>query len=86
MMLYKRGGVWWYEFVFKGDRIRESAKTATDVRQSESRLPERICRKRGGPVSDTVSLMSNPRPALFRGRLSKIRSSSCASAGTCDTA
>jgi integrase len=25
-MLYKRGGVWWYEFVFKGERIRESSK------------------------------------------------------------
>ena len=25
-MLYKRGGVWWYEFVFKGERIRESTK------------------------------------------------------------
>ena len=27
-----------------------------------------ICRKRAGPVSDTVSLMRKPRPALFRGR------------------
>src|SRR5580765_6407548 len=24
MAIYKRGGVYWYEFVFKGDRIRES--------------------------------------------------------------
>jgi integrase len=27
-MLYKRGGVWWYEFVFKGERIRESTKVS----------------------------------------------------------
>src|SRR5690348_12433179 len=28
MSLYKRGGVWWYEFVFKGERIRASAHTS----------------------------------------------------------
>jgi len=27
MSLYKRGGVWWYEFVFGGQRIRRSTKT-----------------------------------------------------------
>jgi integrase len=26
MAVYKRGGVWWYEFVFNGDRVRESTK------------------------------------------------------------
>lgn len=26
-MVYKRGGVWWYEFVFCGQRIRESTKS-----------------------------------------------------------
>jgi hypothetical protein len=26
MALYKRGGVWWFEFVFNGERIRESTK------------------------------------------------------------
>ena len=28
MSTYKRGGVWWYEFSFQGQRIRESAKTS----------------------------------------------------------
>jgi integrase len=28
MSVYKRGGVWWYEFSFQGQRIRESAKTS----------------------------------------------------------
>lgn len=28
MSLYKRGDVWWYEFVFSGERIRESTKQA----------------------------------------------------------
>ncbi len=27
MSVYKRGGVWWYEFIYAGERIRESAKT-----------------------------------------------------------
>src|SRR6266852_8288676 len=26
MAIYKRGGVWWYGFVFKGERIQESTK------------------------------------------------------------
>ena len=25
-MLYRRGRVWWFEFVFNGHRIRESSK------------------------------------------------------------
>ena len=27
MAVYKRGGVWWYEFIFAGRRVRESVKT-----------------------------------------------------------
>jgi hypothetical protein len=26
MALYERGGVWWFEFVFNGERIRASTK------------------------------------------------------------
>jgi integrase len=29
MGLYKRGGVWWYEFSFQGQRIRESSNTTS---------------------------------------------------------
>jgi integrase len=28
MAVYKRGGTWWYEFIFAGKRVRESAKTS----------------------------------------------------------
>lgn len=28
MAVYKRGGTWWYEFIFAGERVRESAKTS----------------------------------------------------------
>jgi hypothetical protein len=27
MAVYKRGDTWWYEFIFAGKRVRESAKT-----------------------------------------------------------
>ncbi len=36
MSLYKRGDVWWYEFVFSGERIRESTK------QSNKRIAEQM--------------------------------------------
>jgi len=26
MAVYKRGGVWWYHFVFRGERVQESTK------------------------------------------------------------
>src|SRR4030081_2088992 len=29
MALFKRGGIWWYEFVFARRRVRESAKTTS---------------------------------------------------------
>ncbi|MGI8745976.1 MAG: tyrosine-type recombinase/integrase [Bryobacteraceae bacterium] len=37
MAVYKRGNVWWYEFFFNGERVRESAKTSrkTLVLQAE---------------------------------------------------
>src|SRR5262245_42491725 len=28
MAVYRRGGTWWYEFIFAGKRVRESAKTS----------------------------------------------------------
>jgi hypothetical protein len=28
-MVYKRGKVWWFEFIFNGQRIRESTKTSS---------------------------------------------------------
>jgi integrase len=46
MALYKRGGVWWYEFVYAGERIRESARTskksiATEAEKDHRRRLER---------------------------------------------
>jgi integrase len=55
MSVYKRGGTWWFEFSFQGQRIRESAKTnskplareAERVRRRElenavNRIPKRV--------------------------------------------
>jgi len=36
MAIYKRGGVWWYGFIFKGERIQESTK------QSNKRVAEQM--------------------------------------------
>lgn len=37
MSLFRRGGVWWYEFYFAGQRIRESTKSTskTVAREAE---------------------------------------------------
>jgi hypothetical protein len=34
--VYKRGDTWWYEFVFAGKRVRESAKTASETLAKEA--------------------------------------------------
>jgi hypothetical protein len=37
MAIYRRGGIWWFEFSFQGQRIRESAMTSskTIAREAE---------------------------------------------------
>jgi hypothetical protein len=39
--VYKRGDTWWYEFVFAGKRVRESAKTASKTVAKESEKSRR---------------------------------------------
>ena len=41
-MLYKRGNVWWYEFIFAGRRVRESAKTSRKTIAIESERNRRL--------------------------------------------
>ncbi len=36
MGVYKRGGTWWYEFIFSGKRVRESAHTSSKTIAKES--------------------------------------------------
>jgi integrase len=50
--LYKRGGTYWYEFVFNGERIRESAQTTNkDVaRQIEAAHRVRLAKGEAGIV------------------------------------
>ena len=36
MGVYKRGDTWWYEFVFAGKRVRESAKTTSKTIAKEA--------------------------------------------------
>lgn len=41
-MIYKRGEVWWYEFIFAGRRVRESAKTSRKTIAIESERNRRL--------------------------------------------
>ncbi len=41
MSLYRRGGKWWYEFFFQGQRIRESARTTSKTIAKQAELQRR---------------------------------------------
>jgi integrase len=54
-MVYKRGGVWWYEFIFSGKRVRETAKTSRKTIALEAERRRRLELERalsGLPVED----------------------------------
>src|SRR5271155_5746065 len=60
MALYKRGEVWWYEFVFRGQRIRESSNSSAKT------LAIRIERERRRQLELGVAgLKEGPQPLLF---------------------
>jgi hypothetical protein len=42
MAVYKRGDMWWYEFIFAGKRVRESAKTSRKTIALESERQRRM--------------------------------------------
>jgi integrase len=42
MAIYKRGGVWWYSFVFAGKRVQESAKTSRKTIAAEAEKNRRL--------------------------------------------
>ena len=41
-MIYKRGNTWWYEFIFAGKRVRESAKTSRKTIAGEAERNRRL--------------------------------------------
>jgi len=47
MSIYKRGGVYWYEFRFKGERIQESTHTANKEAARQIEAAERVRRAKG---------------------------------------
>ena len=60
MTLYQRGKVWWYEFEFRGQRIRESSRSRTKS------IAERIERERRRQLELGVAgLEEVKRPSLF---------------------
>jgi hypothetical protein len=50
MAAYKRGGTWWYEFIFAGKRVRESAKTSRKTIALEASGNDGWTSKRRWPV------------------------------------
>src|SRR5438552_65859 len=42
MAVYKRGGTWWYEFIFVGKRVRESANTSRKTIALEAERQRRL--------------------------------------------
>ena len=60
MSLYRRGGFWWYEFLFQGQRIRESAHTNS---KTIAREAERARRRQ---LEQAVNgIVKRERPPLF---------------------
>jgi integrase len=60
MAVYQRGGIWWYEFQFLGQRIRESSYS------SSKNLAQRIERERRRSLElGTAGLKQTKQPLLF---------------------
>jgi hypothetical protein len=60
MTLYKRSNVWWYEFEFRGQRIRESSHTRTKS------VAERIERERRRQMElGSAGLKEHRSPQMF---------------------
>src|SRR6478736_2824599 len=60
MTLYQRGKVWWYEFEFRGQRIRESSHSRTKS------IAERIERERRRQLElGSVGLKEHRTPQMF---------------------
>ena len=58
-MLYKRGNVWWYEFIFNGVRIRESSHTDSKAIARQAEL------KRRRDLELSISGIKRERPMVF---------------------
>src|SRR5690349_1961345 len=60
MRIFKRGSVYWYEFVFQGQRIQETTKTVN------KEIAERIAQERRRKLElGTAGLKEKAKPVLF---------------------
>lgn len=77
MAVYKRGGVWWYEFHFKGERIRESSQVGNKAVALQIMAGHRTRLAKGevGIVERTAA----PSLAEFAPRFSEAIGTLCAS-------
>jgi integrase len=65
-MLYRRGSVWWYEFVICGQRIRESTQS-----RSRSIARRAMERRRRGLEEGINGLSKRPQPVVFQAAASE---------------
>ena len=60
MAVYRRGGIWWYEFQFRGQRVRESSYSKSKV------VAQRIERERRRSLEmSTAGIKNSTQPQLF---------------------
>ena len=67
MALYKRGGVWWYSFVYAGKRVQESSRTARKTIAAEAEKRRRLELERahaGLPTASTVRRIQSVRDVV----------------------
>jgi len=60
MTIYKRGDIWWYDFVYNGQRFRESTESTRKTEAKESEMHRREALRRGEDAS-----RSKGKQALF---------------------
>src|SRR5579885_2872458 len=60
MSIFKRGDIWWYEFVFHGQRIRESTHSKSKTLASKAEL-----KRRSEFEHSANRVQARERPALF---------------------
>ncbi len=60
MAIYRRGGIWWYEFEFLGQRIRESSHSGNKALAQRSERERRRSLELG-----TAGLKATKQPAMF---------------------
>jgi len=66
MSLFRRGDVWWYEFWFAGQRIRESTKSASKTVAGDAEKIANANWRRASTTSRTSAASGSARFGIWR--------------------